>query len=57
MRACIFAEWVGFGLDLIEPFLAQSHFIAIICIFKMAAGVKGYTVCGQEAEKAQVSQW
>lgn len=48
---------LDFGLDPIEPFLAQSHFRAIMCIFKTAAGVKGYTVCGQEAEEAQVSLW
>ena len=27
-----------------KPSLAQSHLRSIICIFKMAAGVRGYTV-------------
>lgn len=54
-RAGIFAEWIGLGLDPIQPFLAQSHLRSITCIFKMAAGVKGYTMCGQGAEKTQLS--
>lgn len=46
MRAGIFAEW--------DWIWVQSHLRSIICIFKMAAGVKCYTVA-RGAEKAQLS--